>query len=159
MKKEDERRQREIEEEELNRGAEEKERAIEQFERTMMGLEGGRKEGKISASEEVEWDEGRGVKRKFELDEDEMLKNAKDERAKARKELDEEKVRNKVFRSYIGVHGRLTVSSQLSQHSPHSGCHLLRLPRTTHKQAKSQSYRPSVQPPPLRTSTPCRSDP
>lgn len=92
LKKEDERRQKEVEEEELDRGAEEKERAIAQFERTMMGMEGGgKKEGKISGSEEVERNEGRGVKRKFELDEDEMLKNAKEERAKARKALDEEK--------------------------------------------------------------------
>lgn len=96
LKKDDERRQRELEEEELGRGAEEKERAIEQFERTMMGLEGGaKKSGKASASEQVERDEGRGVKRKFELDEDEMLKNAKDERAKARKALDDEKVQIK----------------------------------------------------------------
>ncbi len=58
-----------------------------------MGMEGGgKKEGRIAASEEVERKEGRGVKRKFELDEDEMLKNAKEERAKARKALDEEKV-------------------------------------------------------------------
>ena len=93
MKKEDERRQREVEEEELDRGAEEKERAVAQFERTMMGMEGDRKkEAKNSASEEVERTEGRGAKRKFELDEDEMLKNAKEERAKARKVLDEEKV-------------------------------------------------------------------
>ena len=122
LKKEDERRQKEIEEEELERGAEEKEKAIAQFERTMMGLEGGgKKKGKSGASEEVERNEGRSVKRKFELDEDEILKNAKEERAKARRVLDEEKVRNKW---YNGVHGRLTVSSRLSQHSPHSGCHL-----------------------------------
>lgn len=92
LKKEDERRQREIEEEEMDRGEEEKERAIAQFERTMMGMEGGgKKEGKTSAPEEVEQNEGRGVKRKFELDEGEMLKNAKEERAKARRALDEEK--------------------------------------------------------------------
>ena len=94
MKKEDERRQREIEEEELDRGAEEKERAIAQFERTLMGLEGGGKNnGKSKASEDVQPSEGRGVKRKFELDEEEMLRSAKEERAKARKVLDEEKVR------------------------------------------------------------------
>ena len=94
LKKEDERRQREIEEEELDRGAEEKERAIAQFEKTMMGMEGagGKKDGRSGASGGVERTEGRGVKRKFELDEDEMLKNAKEERAKARKALDEEKV-------------------------------------------------------------------
>lgn len=104
MKKEDERRQKEVEEEELDRGAEEQERAIARFERTMMGMEGGgKKEGKIGASEEVERNEGRGVKRKFELDEDEMLKNAKEERTRARKALDEEKVGIKWCVSFISV--------------------------------------------------------
>ena len=59
----------------------------------MMGMKGDeKKKGRIAASKEVKRKEGRGVKRKFELDEDEMLKNAKEERAKARKALDEEKV-------------------------------------------------------------------
>lgn len=160
MKKEDERRLREAEEEELDRGAEEKERAIEQFEKTMMGLEGGaKKNGKASASEGVERDEGRGVKRKFELDEDEMLKNSNDERAKARKALDEEKVRDQWHKSYMGVCCRLTVFSRLSQHSPHSGCHLSHRPPITHRQAKLQSYCPFVQPRLLKTNTLCRSNP
>ena len=125
LKKEDERRQRETEEEELDRGAEEKERAIAQFEQTMMGLEGGgKKNGKTSASEGVERNEGRSVKRKFELDEDEMLKNAKEERAKARRVLDEEKVRNKWSVSYDRVQGRLTFFSRLNQLYRHSGYHL-----------------------------------
>ncbi len=69
-----------------------------------MGLEGAAKAtGKSNAlakgnGEEEERAEGRGVKRKFELDEDEMLKSAKEERAKARKALDDEKV---FFRSSI----------------------------------------------------------
>ncbi len=98
LKKEDERRQKESEEADLERGAEEKERAVEQFEKTMMGLEGGAKQTDKgrglprSDTEEAARNEGRGVKRKFELDEDEMLKNAKEERAKARKALDDEKV-------------------------------------------------------------------
>ena len=118
----------------MDRGAEERERAIEQFEKTMIGLEGGAKKiGRTSTSEEVERNEGRGVKRKFELDEDEMLKNAKDERAKARKALDEEKVRSYPHNLYIVVRGRLTVSSRLSRPSPHSGCHLSHRPRITHK--------------------------
>ena len=159
MKKEDERRQKEVEQEELERGAEEQERAIAQFERTMMGMEGGgKKERKISASEEVDRSEGRGVKRKFELDEDEMLKNAKEERFRARKTLDEEKVGNRWYVSFIVVHGQLTISSRLSQHSLHFGCHLSRHPRITRKQAKPQSYRPFVQPPLLRTSILCRSN-
>ena len=160
MKKEDERRQRETEEEELERGVEEKEKAIFQFERTMMGLEGGdKKNGKSSASEESERKEGKGVKRKFELDEDEMLKNAKEERAKARKVLDEEKVRKKLHMPYDNVHSQLTVSSRLKQRCPPSGCHRLRRLRITHKQAKSQNYRLSVLRLPLTTSTLCRSNP
>ena len=114
-----------MEEEELGRGAEEKERAIAQFEKTMMGLEGGeKKSGKSSASEEGERTDTRAVKRKFELDEDEILKNAQEERAKARKVLDEEKVRTNV--THLIIQGRLTVSSQPSQHCPRSGCHLSR---------------------------------
>lgn len=63
----------------------------------MMGMEGGgsgkgsRKE-KTGTSEEESQEAGKGVKRKFEMDEEEMLQNARDERAKARKALDEEKV-------------------------------------------------------------------
>ena len=97
IKKEDGRRQKEVEEEELDRASEEKQRAVEEFENTLMGLEGNkRKNGRatgtvIGPSEERGPAEGRGVKRKFELDEDEMLKNAKEERAKARKALDDEK--------------------------------------------------------------------
>ena len=127
LKKEDERRQRELEEEELGRGVEEKERAIAQFEKTMMGMEGvEKKSGKSSASEEGERTDARAVKRKFELDEDEILKNAQEERAKARKVLDEEKVRSKRHMSHHDIQSRLTASSQPSQHCPRSGCHLLR---------------------------------
>ena len=98
IKKEDEQRQKVAQEEELERAAEEKQRAVEDFEKTMMGLEGGEKKknraigARVGKDEELEQAEGRGVKRKFELDEDEMLKNAKEERAKARKALDDEKV-------------------------------------------------------------------
>ena len=98
IKKEDERRQKVVQEEELERAAEEKQRAVEDFEKTMMGLEGGNKKNgkaigtRLGKDEELERAEGRGVKRKFELDEDEMLKNAKEERAKARKALDDEEV-------------------------------------------------------------------
>lgn len=96
MEKEDERRRLELEEEERQRGEEEKGRAVVEFERVMMGLEGGAKKKKPSGNtknDSLAEKEDRGVKRKFELDEEEMLKNAKEERAKARKALDEEKVR------------------------------------------------------------------
>ena len=67
----------------------------------MMGLEGakggkwGKGNGQASSTltELDKADAGRGAKRKFELDEDKLSKNANDERAKARKALDDEKVR------------------------------------------------------------------
>ena len=86
LEKEDERRRQEHAELGRDRTAEERERAIRDFEATMMGLEG-RKAG--TGGGEVGQ---RGTKRKFELDEAEMLKNAMEERAKARRALDEEKV-------------------------------------------------------------------
>ena len=96
MEKEDARRRKEEEEGERKRGEEEKGRAVEDFERVMMGMEGGVKKTPTATQAETEGEAGikggRGVKRKFELDEDEVLKNAMEERVKARKALDAEKV-------------------------------------------------------------------
>ncbi len=96
LEKEDARRRTEGEEESRARGEEEKGRAVEQFERVMMGMEGGMRKGpnenQAGKEDGTAKKEGKGVKRKFELDEDEMLKNAMEERAKARKALEEEKV-------------------------------------------------------------------
>lgn len=96
LEKEDARRRKEEEEEKRARGEEEKGRAVDEFERVMMGMEGavkkGRNENQAGREVEAEKTDGRSVKRKFELDEGEMLKNAMEERAKARKILDEEKV-------------------------------------------------------------------
>ena len=93
LEKEDERRRKEEEENEQQRGEEEKERAVQEFELVMNGLEGG--VAKKSSGTTRDGSEGvkevRGVKRKFELDEAEMLKNAKEERARARRSIDEEK--------------------------------------------------------------------
>ena len=51
----------------------------------------GREDGKIVVEEDVV--EGKhGEKRKFELDEDELLRIAREERTKARKAIDDEKV-------------------------------------------------------------------
>ena len=107
MEKEAERRRRQEEEEARENGEEERERAVEDFEKVMMGLEGeARKaaDGSARNREEEPAKEGRGVKRKFELDEEEMLANAKDERAKARKAIDDEKVqftRHVLFLSFL----------------------------------------------------------
>lgn len=96
LEKDELRRRKEEEDEEKARGEEEKEKSIEEFERVMMGMEGTAKKVAnyfTSADKgETEAKGQRGLKRKFELDEDEMLKNAKAERAKARVDLDEEKV-------------------------------------------------------------------
>lgn len=88
----------EEEESERERGEEEKERAVLEFETLMTGMEGGRKKSKqedpgTGGDRKHEQEATRGVKRKFEIDEDEMLKNAKAERIRARQALDEEKVR------------------------------------------------------------------
>ena len=105
LRKEDERRVKEVEDEERERGDEERERAVVEFERTMMGLEGGGKKGGkagVEKGEEVERGEGRGVKRKFELDEDEMLRNVREERAKARRVIDDEKVGPHLWSTAMG---------------------------------------------------------
>ncbi len=66
----------------------------------MMGLEGSAQASRKKknnttplTADDGRHSEGRGTKRKFELDEEQMLQNSKDERAKARKAIDEEKVR------------------------------------------------------------------
>ena len=96
LEKEDERRRKEEEEVERERTEEEKGRAILEFEKVMMGMEGGAKKNAnrsgAGKEEEAVQNGERGTKRKFELDEEEMLKNSREERAKARKAMDEEKV-------------------------------------------------------------------
>ena len=91
-------------EEDRNREEDEaKDRAVREFERVQMGLEAkigglsaskkivGREDGKILVEEDVEGGK-RGEKRKFELDEDELFRIARDDRTRARKAIDEEKV-------------------------------------------------------------------
>lgn len=100
LEKEAARRRKEEREEEVEKGEEEKGRAIVEFERVMMGLEG---RDKKRAIDPVGTEGGhlepkdKGVKRKFALDEDEMLNIARTERAKVRKLLDEEKVNEQEF--------------------------------------------------------------
>lgn len=77
-----------------------KERAVAEFEKVQMGLEAksgsgekivGRSEGKVVIEEDVVGGK-RGEKRKFELDEEELLRIAQEERSKARKAIDDENV-------------------------------------------------------------------
>ncbi|KAK2626024.1 hypothetical protein QTJ16_004286 [Diplocarpon rosae] len=89
--------------------AEAKARAVQDFERIQMGLEmksgsaeqkiAGREGEKIIVDEDVESGK-RGEKRKFELDEDELLRIAREERLKARKAIDEEKASKKTLPSF-----------------------------------------------------------
>ncbi|KAF4628061.1 hypothetical protein G7Y89_g10095 [Cudoniella acicularis] len=96
--------------EEANRAEEEaKQRAVQEFEKIQMGLEAkmggsssnkivGREGGKVLAENEVEGK--RGEKRKFELDEDELLRIAREERTKARKAIDDEKASKTTLPSF-----------------------------------------------------------
>jgi len=102
LEKEGERKKLEEADEESRADEEARDRAVEEFERVQMGLEVmvgkgrkvvGRENGKILVEEEEEGTgQARGTKRKFELDEDELLRIAKAERGKARKALKDEKV-------------------------------------------------------------------
>lgn len=96
-------------EEDLNKTEEEaRARAVEEFERVQMGLESksgtgakivGRDGGKVTVEEDVIGGK-RGEKRKFELDEDELLRIAREERTKARKAIDDEKAAKTTLPSF-----------------------------------------------------------
>ena len=95
LEKENEKRKVEDEEDQKLRDDEEKEGVVRGFERVAMGLEEqGRKAGSKARAGDggEEKEDTRGVKRKFAIDEEEMLRNAREDRAKVRKEMDEEKV-------------------------------------------------------------------
>lgn len=104
LEKTREKEEKEAEEDRAREDAEAKERAVQEFEKIQMGLEAkmssspstktivGREGGKILVEEDVVGGK-RGEKRKFELDEDELLRIAREERTKARKAIDDERVR------------------------------------------------------------------
>ena len=95
---------REEQEEKGRQDLEARERAVRDFERTQAGFDpSGRRLGAVRPSntplEETRAVEdqqssmpGRGEKRKFSLDDEELARIASEERAKVRKQLDEEKV-------------------------------------------------------------------
>ncbi|KAG9232546.1 hypothetical protein BJ875DRAFT_404709 [Amylocarpus encephaloides] len=96
---------------ETNRSEQEAmQRSVQEFEKIQMGLEAkiggsssekrivGRENGKILVEEAVEGK--RGEKRKFELDEDELLRIARDERTKAKKAIDDEKASKTTLPSF-----------------------------------------------------------
>ena len=92
FERECERRRREEEESEVLMDEEVRERAVKDFEVLQMGLrvEAGR--GENGGDLKVVTEGGRGEKRKFELDEEELMRIAREDREKAKKALTEEKV-------------------------------------------------------------------
>lgn len=103
LEKAREKEEKEAEEEKYRQDEEAKQRAVKEFELVQMGLDVktsgnesgakivGREHGKVVVEEDVKGGK-RGEKRKFELDEEELLRIAREERTKARKAIDEEKV-------------------------------------------------------------------
>lgn len=105
LEKEIERRKEDELEAEGREEEEVRERAVREFELVQLGIESkvggtgnkkiiGREGGKIQIEEDENHNDPKkkGTKRKFELDEAELLRIAKDDRTKYRKELDDEKV-------------------------------------------------------------------
>jgi nitric oxide synthase-interacting protein len=92
LEKEVETRRKEDEEREDVKTKEEERRALEEFERVSMGLGAAKKTygGAKHEDDDTTAAAARGTKRKFALDESELLQNALAERAKARKSLDAE---------------------------------------------------------------------
>ena len=101
LEKDAERRLEEEEREQAEIDEEAKGRAVQDFERVQAGLEAklgakggrevvGRENGKMMVEEAVE--DAKGTKRKFELDEDELMRIAREDRMKIRKAIDDEKV-------------------------------------------------------------------
>ena len=98
FEKEQETKRKEDEESEVLADEEVKERAVRDFELVQMGLSlskpglvenvVGRRDGKVIVERE---ESGKG-KRKFELDEEELIRIAREDREKAKKALTEEKV-------------------------------------------------------------------
>ncbi|PQE14310.1 Nitric oxide synthase-interacting protein [Rutstroemia sp. NJR-2017a BBW] len=98
---------RDAEEDRMREDAEARERAVKEFEKVQMGLEAkgggkivGREGGKIMVEEEEVGVGKRGEKRKFELDEEELLRIAMEERTKARKAIDDEKASKTTLPSF-----------------------------------------------------------
>jgi nitric oxide synthase-interacting protein len=92
------------EEEEIRKAEEEaRVRAVDEFEKVQIGLEGKvggradketvrREGGKVLIGDDSKGGEPKGRKRKFELDEEELLRIAREERTKAKRTIQDEKV-------------------------------------------------------------------
>ena len=91
LEREWERSRREEVEDEGREDEEVRERAVREFERVQAGLSTSARVGERNGVEKEEERVKSGVKRKFELDEGELMRIAKEERSKVRKEMDDEK--------------------------------------------------------------------
>ncbi|KAI1384707.1 ENOS interacting protein [Hypoxylon trugodes] len=90
-------------EERARREEEERERAVREFEMTQIGLDGKSGGAKAKAGEDREGGatEANGAKkRKFEIDEEELARIAKEDRAKARKAIEDEKAAKPALPSF-----------------------------------------------------------
>ena len=94
LEKEDEKRKAEALEREQEKGEKDERSAVEDFERTMMGLEGReRKRPPAAGGQKMDYEGvGRGVKRKLQGDEEDSSRADMDERGKARKTTDDDEV-------------------------------------------------------------------
>jgi hypothetical protein len=159
LEKEMEKQRMEEEEATREKAEEEKERSVREFEKVMMGLEGGaqsKKAEKVGRDEDDAAKENRGTKRKFELDEEEMLKNAKEERATARRALDDEKV---LYLSTPTTPLSLTITRHQNHPSPPSGSPLSPPPPKLPRPSKPPNSIPSAPPPPKALLTTSPSNP
>lgn len=95
---------RKVEEEELEKVEEEevRKRVVKEFERAQLGVDerNWRNEGDGNGSKDSADGSKRGSKRKFEIDEDEMLRIAREERQKARRDLENERKVGKKHSSF-----------------------------------------------------------
>jgi nitric oxide synthase-interacting protein len=101
LEKEDAKRKLEEEEDRVRDDEEARQKAVEDFEKIQMGLEAkigkdykvvGQENIGLAVDEDAKGDAKRGEKRKFELDEEELMRIAREDRGKARKAIEDEKV-------------------------------------------------------------------
>ncbi|KAK8238528.1 hypothetical protein HDK90DRAFT_502879 [Phyllosticta capitalensis] len=95
LEREHERREKEEVEERSRAEEEEQKQAVLDFEKVQMGLEAKRRRGAEDGDGEAAVEERkRGTKRRFEVDEEEVMRAALEERTKARKALEEEQTQS-----------------------------------------------------------------
>lgn len=134
MKKEAERRKAEEAEDRDYEDAEAQARAVEEFEKVQAGLSVrsggkpaekiiGRSNGKITVEQEVEeGDAPKGTKRKFEIDEDELLRLANEDRENAKRLMTDEKQKAELPSFWVPSQIPENKKSDLKAIKPHPTC-------------------------------------